>query len=99
MADPGSMFLVCIALYENCPTGCVDFRSDGPRGEGGETVAGRPHAAEDRNPHGLEKTRREGEAASPELPSSVHKLKFCSYLFCQVPKVTIKKQTVKLNIF
>ena len=44
------------------PTGVL-CSPDGPRCDGGQAVEGRVRAAESGNPHGLEKTGREGLAA------------------------------------
>lgn len=46
---------------------CVTFCADGPRCHSGEAVAGRVHAAENGNPHSLEKTWREGEDRSLQI--------------------------------
>lgn len=43
---------------------CVTFCADGSGCDGGKTVAGRVHAAENGNPHSLEKTGGEGEERS-----------------------------------
>lgn len=45
---------------------CDVLCTDGPRCHGGETVAGRVHAAENGNPHSLEETWREGEEHSQQ---------------------------------